>query len=61
PTPTATPSPTPTPLPTPTPPAAVPVPLGSAAAFLRANPGLVAAALAALLALVKMIQNGRRR
>jgi hypothetical protein len=61
PTPTPTPSPTPTPLPTPTPSAAVPVPLGSAAAFLRANPGLVAAALAALLALVKMIQNGRRR
>jgi len=59
-TPTATPSPTPTPLPTLTPPAAL-APLGDAASFLKTNPGLVAAALAALLALTQVVRNGRRR
>jgi len=47
-------------LPTLTPPAAL-APLGDAASFLKTNPGLVAAALAALLALTQVVRNGRRR
>lgn len=75
PSPTATPSPTPTPSPAPTAtptampittpvpspsPTAVPAPLGDAVSFLKTNPGLVAAALAILLALVQVFRNGRR-